>query len=86
MSKDKGSILMELNRIAMSEIKGVPVVKHECCFCGITSDKRVWLSKHVVAHLRKCMPVCDECGKQHIPDYFHDLEEILESHTEMVVY
>ena len=42
------------------------------------------MSKHIISHLKQCMPVCKECKQQHLPDWLYDMEEILDSHTETV--
>ena len=83
-TKMKG-LLQELNRIASEEMQSEFTFKYECLFCGTKSAKRSWMSKHIVSHLKQCMPVCEQCGELHIPDWLFDIEEILASHTETVV-
>lgn len=78
-------LLQELNRIASESMQSEFTFKQECLFCEKKSANRTWMSKHVVGHLKQCMPKCEECGQQHIPDWLYDMEEILGSHTETVV-
>ena len=84
MKIDKISLLQELNQIALQEMSGL-IFKQECLFCEKKSANRTWMVKHIIGHLKQCMPKCKECGQQHIPSGFWDMEEILESHTETVV-
>lgn len=75
-------LLQELNKIASEELQ--PIFKYECSFCEKKSANRTWMSKHIVSHLKQCMPTCKDCGQQHLPDWLRDMDEILESHTELV--
>jgi hypothetical protein len=79
---NKKAILIELNKIFFEETR--PLWKYECCFCGKKSEHGRWMARHIIGHLRQCMPVCNECRQQHIPDEFYDREEILDNHTETV--
>ena len=73
------SLLDELNKIANEEMK--PQWYWICMFCGKKSSNGKWMFKHIVGHLRRCMPVCEGCGEQHIPNYFNDYDETLDAHT-----
>jgi len=75
--------LAELNRIARQTIGNIP--KYECLFCGwVRQDSNV-MTKHIIKHLKEVLPVCNECGMQHIPDAWNDKEEILDAHAELFV-
>jgi len=78
-------LLQELNRIASEEMQSEFTFKYECLFCGKKSTNRRWIIKHILSHLKRCMEVCSECHEQHLPDIWHDAEELLQAHTEMVV-
>lgn len=73
------ALINELNRIAAIESK--PQWYWICKFCGKKSSNGKWMFKHIISHLKQCMPVCKECGEQHIPNYFGDYEETLDDHT-----
>ena len=73
------SLIDELNKIARSETE-IPWY-WMCRFCGKKSQYGRWMFKHVLSHLKRCMPVCEDCGDQHLPDPFSDYEETLDAHT-----
>jgi len=72
-------LLAELNRIARQEIGEIP--KYECCFCGWIRKDAKSMTSHIIKHLKEVLPVCSDCGMQHIPDAWDDREEILEAHA-----
>jgi len=72
------SLIDELNKIARQET--TPPWYWMCKFCGKKSQYGKWMFKHIASHLKQCMLVCEECGKQHIPQ-FDDYEETLDAHA-----
>jgi len=73
------SLIDELNKIARAET--APPWYWMCMFCGKKSQYGRWMFKHILSHLKQCMPTCEDCGEQHIPDYFDDYDEVLDAHT-----
>lgn len=72
-------LLAELNRICSEETK--PNWYWVCLFCGKKSEYGKWMFGHILSHLKQATDICKECGEQHLPNYFDDLEETLEAHT-----
>ena len=75
----KQNFINELNKIARMEMN--PEWYWICKFCGKKSTNGRWMFKHILGHLKQCIPICDECGIQHLPNYFDDYEETLDVHT-----
>ena len=80
----KKEVLKLLNQIWYEETHKYPIWKRRCCFCGKKSNKETWMFHHIKNHLKECLPICEECGTQHIPDEWNDFEETLDGHTEWV--
>ena len=78
----KRKALIEINKIFRME---VPEDRRrwECCFCGLIRRDPEKMVMHIIRHLKEVMPICEECGKQHIPDAWNDRHEIIDEHTQM---
>jgi len=75
-------LLQELNRIAVDESE--PAWVYICLFDGKASARPGWMTKHIISHLRKVVPICNECHEQHIPEpniFSGVSEELLDAHT-----
>jgi hypothetical protein len=82
MENEKLNGIIEINKIFRMEVEE-DKRRWECCFCGLIRREPEKLIMHILKHLKEVMPICGECGVQHIPDSWDDRFEIIDEHTQM---